>query len=215
MLVPFSAKRLIYPPHPAATLKPEQLHRIPGHISQFKYDDWRILIYLLPGGGVELYTRRKSRLPRYEPPKGMIQGLHRLDLDRTKLHVLDGGLLHYKTERIKDTIVLWDILVHDGNYLLGSTYAQRYSLLRRICRAPKAPVVLDGLEIARRIDRYLWLAPWLEGDHQALFEKAAKIPELEGLVLKDPKAPLQRTYKEENNARWQIRARKPSVLYRF
>ena len=37
--------------------------------------------------------------------------------------------MHNKTKHIKDTLFIHDVLVNDGTYLLGTTYAQRYKLL--------------------------------------------------------------------------------------
>ncbi|OFZ17963.1 MAG: hypothetical protein A2X94_08710 [Bdellovibrionales bacterium GWB1_55_8] len=217
--------RLIYPPHPAITWRPERLDELKGYVAQYKYDDWRILVYFVPGAGVQLFGRRKAPLPRYRPPEQMLRELNALPVTRDKLQVLDGGLLHYKTSRIKDTLVFWDILIHDGRYLLGTTYRERYDLLTRILGTPVEPVSLSyadeasgvrkDIVIATRASRHIWLAHLLQGDFQRHFREAAPLPEIEGLVLKDPNARLTRAHRAESNASWQIRARKPGENYEY
>ncbi len=173
------------------------------------------MITILPNGEIRLFTRRKTPFARYRPPAALLRALKALKLKPGFFHVLDGGLLHYKTERVKNTIVLWDILVHESQFLSGTGFGERYKLLEKISGKPKTPVRLDGIEVARKIAPLLWLAPLLKGDWKKLFKKASALPEIEGLVLKDPKAPLRRALKPELNARWQIRVRKPRIDYLF
>ena len=174
-----------------------------------------MLIYILPDGKIRFFTRKKTPLPRYKAPAALLKSLHALKLKPGFFHVLDGGLLHYKTERVKNTIVLWDILVHESQFLTGTGYGERYKLLEKITGKPKTAVRLDGIKIALKIAPSLWLAPLLEGDWKKLYQESSALPEIEGLVLKDPKEPLKRALKPEENARWQIRARKPRIDYRF
>ena len=224
MPVPFTSFQLFFPPHPATTWNPGELKSLPGfsrYVAQFKYDDWRTMIYFFPDGRIEFYSRKKAKLPRYRPPKSMIESLHNLELAPNAYHVLDGGLLHYKTPRVKDRIVIWDILVHANSLLLGTSFEDRFRLLEKITRHPEKWISLPypggggELAIAREVARNVWLAPVFESDFSALFEKGRHLPEIEGIVLKDRTAPLERTFQMEENARWMIRARKPRIDYRF
>ena len=207
------------------TWLPRDVHKISGFIAQYKYDDWRTLIYFLPNGEIRFYSRKKARLPRYKPPVAMMASLKKLKLAPNRLHVLDGGLLHYKTSRIKNTLVIWDVLVQDGNYLAGTTYRDRYALLQKICENPKEAAFLSypdektgkikRLSVGLKIAPHLWLAPQLKGDFKKIFDRTVPFEELEGLVLKDPNARLERAFHRDENARWQIRARKPRIDYAF
>lgn len=213
--MPFREFRTLYPPHPAITWKPSELHSLRGYRAQYKYDDWHVLVYFFPNGKIRLYSRKKGPLPRYRPPSPLMQELGRLKLPPGEFHVLDGGLIHYRSDRVKNTIVLWDVLVHSSEYLLGTTYESRYRLLRKICGNPKKPVKLDRVPIALSIAPQLWLAPLLSDDPKRLFDEASAVPEIEGLVLKKMNAPLERAHRMESNARWQIRVRKPRMDYAF
>jgi hypothetical protein len=225
MTVPFGDFHLIYPPHPGLTWKPEEIHQLPNHVAQLKYDDWHALVYVLPDGRIEFYGRKKNRLSSYRPPHSLLNSLQSLPLERGKLHVLDGGLLHYKTARVRNTLVLWDILVHSGEYLLGSSYGERYQILKALLGNPRKWVRLEipegqpqagkQIPVALEAARQLWLAPIFRSDLNQLYENASRLPEIEGLVLKDLTAPLRPALRADENATWQIRARKPRVDYRF
>lgn len=213
--VSFREFKAIYPPHPAMTWKPEALHAMPGYQAQLKYDDWRILIYFFPDGKIRFYNRRKAPLHRYRPPAALMKQLRKLRFPKGGFHILDGGLMHYRTKRVKNTVVLWDILVQSGEFLVGTTYRERYALLRKICRGPKKNVILDSLPVGLKIGTRLWLAPLFSKNFKKLFERASPLPEIEGIVLKKMSAPLQRSHRMEGNAPWMIRVRKPRIDYTF
>ena len=219
MPIPFDEFRPIFPPHPAAKWRPEELASVTGYLAQYKYDDWRTLVYVFPDGEIQLYGRKKQRLARYRPPLELIRSLEALNFSKGKFQVLDGGLLHYKTERVKDTLVLWDVLVYDGQYLIGTNFTQRYGILEEMTGRPENWVYLAAgalrIPVGLQISGNLWLAPVFSSNFSELYKNASQLPEIEGLVLKDPNAPLQRAWTMDENATWMIRVRKPEVHYRF
>lgn len=215
MSVPFTKFRAIYPPHPALAWKPSEVHPLAGYAAQYKYNDWHTLIYFFPDDSIRFYTRKKTPFASYHPPHAMLAELRRLKLPKGQFHVLDGGLMHHRTERIRNTIVLWDVLVYGSEYLVGARLEERYGLLEKICDKPTETVLINQVPVALRISPHLWLAPLLRGDFKQLFERTSRVPELEGLVLKKLEAPLEHYVRQENNARWQIRVRKPAKAYSF
>src|SRR6185437_8467572 len=124
----------LYPPRAEVTVNPARLARYRGkYIGQFKYNDVRTLILIFPHGKVELLTRQRVPHKGYRLSSRMRSALHSLDLSPVHSHVLDGGIMRYLSVRGERPVILWDILVHDDEYLLGSTYLQRYALLKKIC----------------------------------------------------------------------------------
>ena len=179
------------------------------------------MIYFFPDGRIEFYGRKKEKLPRYRPPASMIAELRGLNLVSGRFHVLDGGLLHYKTPRVKNTLVLWDILVHESSYLLGTGFGERYALLEKIVRKPDRWATLfddqrsEDIPVALTIAKTLWLAPIFRTKFKQLFDMGSRLPEIEGIVLKNTRMPLQRAFRMEDNASWMIRVRKPRIGYQF
>ncbi|OFZ79107.1 MAG: hypothetical protein A3K03_00390 [Bdellovibrionales bacterium RIFOXYD1_FULL_44_7] len=206
---------LIFPPRPSNAINPAAVNQFPGFIGQYKYNDTRNLIYIFPDGHIELYNRHKERHLTYKPTKNMLQSIKSLNFPLCRFHVLDSGLMHNKTRNIKDRIILWDILVFNGKYLIGTTYNWRYELLRKLVGDPTEPEDETGHRIALRINRNLWLAPIFTENLDAKYKQLLHMDEIEGLVLKDPNGKLEWGIRPENNGSWQIRVRKPNPNYSF
>jgi ATP-dependent DNA ligase len=205
----------LYPPRALSALNPGSLRSVAGFVAQYKYNDIRTLIHLLPDGRIDLRTRQREPVKEYDLTFRMRGWLSSLELDPDLHHVLDGGILRHFTARGEAPIVLWDVLVHDGKPLIGERYRDRYTLLRRICREPNAPEQETGREVALQVRGALWMAGWHTQGYEGLFARTRGVDFLEGLMLKDPGARLEPGTREENNARWQLKVRKPRAGYPF
>lgn len=102
-----------------------------GWIPQIKYNDTRCLIKILPDYNIQLWNRHGERIKNYNCPDWILEQIKNLaetlQLNPNEWHLLDGGLLDQKHRAIKDTIVIWDILVENSEHLIGTTYAHRYA----------------------------------------------------------------------------------------
>lgn len=204
----------LYPPRAEAMAPPSTLGRFKGFIAQYKYNDIRTLFHVGPQG-IELYTRKREPVREYQLTAEMQQAWNSLHLSRDQHHTIDGGILRHLVLRGQSPIIVWDILVHDGIYLLGTTYRERYQLLKRICGGSFRAESLTGREVGLVVTGLLWLAPWYENGFENLYEKTLDVDYLEGLILKDPRAKLASGFHERNNTRWQIKFRKQSKSYMF
>lgn len=204
----FEQFRLLYPPRAVGAIPPSEAPHFRGWIAQYKYHDVRTLVYFFPDGHLELFNRTRQPLGIYSLTAGMNEDLHRLKLRQGFFHVLDGGLMHAKTRRIRDRLILWDILVHDSQYLLGTTYLERYTRLASVCGNPTAYERETGDQLALRVNKHVWLAPTFTRGLARRYAKLIHLDEVEGLMLKDPRGKLERGIRERNNGSWQIRVRK-------
>ncbi len=207
--------RRLYPPRAIIAADPDKLSQFRGYIAQYKYSDVRILLCFLPGGRFRLMSRKREPIKQYRLSAVMKKALDSLGLDPEKTHVLDGGLMRSVPNHGERPIIVWDILVHDGRHLVGTTYASRYDLLKNLCGNPRRYETVTGEKIAFRVSGPLWLAPVFTGHFVERFKQAAPHDFLEGLMLKNPNGRLERAYREVNNTRWQIKFRKPATTYRF
>jgi hypothetical protein len=122
-------------------------------------------------------------------------------------NVFTAELLHSKvTGGPKDELYIFDQLVYDGEYLIGSTFAERQQLLNEEFSGDD-----EGDQI--RIDKRVTLAKCINTGFEERF--AHLKPEDEGLVLKDPRATLARCSKMNSNAGWQAKCRIPHKNYSF
>jgi hypothetical protein len=203
-----------------------------GWIAQLKYNDSRCIVKYCDNGEIQLWNRHAERFRTYFPPAELIEELHeigeRLKIEPGTVTMLDGGLLHQKHTAIKDTIVLWDILVHNDQHLIGTTYRNRYHQLA--ATATNEPWVYthqthDSIEFGHKFTTNTFIplniphsnwdaaweiiavvnAPWTKGTPNSPNYEIK--PVIEGLVLKDPLGTLEMGYKEKNNSDWLCRSR--------
>lgn len=198
-----------------------------GWKAQIKYNDTRLLIKYLPEERVELWNRHGMRI-NYTPPESLLEQINSL---RTKLNIkdltiLDGGLLDSKHVAIKDQIVLWDILVHNGEHLLGTTYGERFDRILSIGAGPhlydpyhkKHPTLDIGLSITTDI----FCPRWYERINYAQIWEIVQIanapfptPVFEGCVVKDPQGILEMGFRIKNNTGWQAKSRVKTGRHQF
>jgi len=218
--------KYIYPPRPeGATPRGDyDIFQALGWKAQLKYNDTRILIKMLPTGKIELWNRHANRLRNYTPPIWLQEQLETIqDQLGPGLHILDGGLLHSKHTAIKNTIVIWDILVHNHQHLLGTTYNTRYTKLKETL-ATETPWTWTSNNLTYNlgisIDHDILMPQNLNEDEwENAWDMIDKIntnftnvsndikPLIEGLVFKDLDGELEHGFKEKNNNTWQARSR--------
>ena len=224
MPIRYSKLFVMFPPRPDGSSRPEDITPYPGWWAQRKYNGTRTLVFLDPSGEVHLYNRHKELHRAYKMTEEMRKSWDKFrthpNLKRSTWSVFDGELLHSKTTGVKDRIVLFDVLVHNGTYLTGSSYGERYSLLSHLCRDPASYETTTGNELALHSTKHIWLAEVFtlpEDKKQAmrLFREKTELDEIEGLVLKDPGGKLKPGVSETNNSSWLIRVRKGHKNYRY
>jgi ATP-dependent DNA ligase len=214
--------RYIYPPRPKSKITPFQLSQYEKAKKfdrcQRKFNGDRCEIHITADRKVLFYNRHKEPFSRFNASQDIIRQVLSLDLPEGEVW-LDGELLKNRTTSIeyKDNgktiprIVLYDVLVYGGKYLLNVTWDDRQELLKRICRFP---TVLEKVnEIALVVSESLWLAETWDKDFPLHYKEKVQLPEIEGLVLKKGKAALDNLGMVEYNVGWQIRCRKPSNMY--
>lgn len=151
-------------------------------------------------------------------------------------YLLDGGLLHTRHAAIKDTIVLWDILVAGNKHLLNTTYQERHELLLRCCT--DEPFMFNGIKLGRKATANIFvpesyqpdLDPELHGMategkdpwhqiwadvHKANEGYEAGKPVIEGCVFKNPAGKLQLGLRAKNNDDWLGKSRLETKRHRF
>lgn len=218
----------IYPPRPENAIPKEhaEIYYSMGWKPQLKYNDSRALIKYV-SGEITLWNRHGERFRTYHTPDWLTdqikQAINTLGLSPTGYHLLDGGLLDQKHSAIKDTLVIWDILVQDGQHLLGTSYQQRYDELRVSDKPWCYKQFVFGLSLTDNI----FVADYYSGDdHDMLWDMVAEVnapftvgkdikPLIEGIVIKDPTAKLEMGYKEKNNTDWIVKSRVHTGRHRF
>lgn len=201
----------IYPPRPKSKVPPIMLPKMESRgifLAQRKFNGDRCLIHYPGNGGVILYNRY-GRQQKYKMTAALRQEFLALNLDVTKEHWLDGELMH---PRIKDTVILYDALLVEGNYLFGSTVDQRLGILRQICnnpvRHPDPPIALE-------VSQHVWMVESFNSEFADRFNEFLHLDTIEGLVLKERASRLDSWGSKPYEVTWQVRCRKQGPTYDF
>jgi len=212
-------ERYIFPPR-AQTALPRGDYGIfseLGWIAQYKYNDTRCMIKYSNTKPTQLWNRHAEMMRTFAANDELQEQLtHIQEQLGPGYHLLDGGLLHQKHASIKNTIVIWDILVHNGQHLLGTTYQERYKIIETLQQ--NKPYLYGEFTIGNQItpnvfipqnhQHNTWDQCWQEIDKiNEPFLKQNVGPVIEGLMFKDPNGILKPGFNEKNNGEWQVRSR--------
>jgi ATP-dependent DNA ligase len=107
-------------------------------------------------------------------------------------------------------LVIFDILVSDGDYLIGKTFEERIALLDAMFGQNECEKgYLYGIsENVYRVKSY-------QNQFNMLYDLLTPIDMVEGLVLKRKTARLEAGTSELNNTRSQVKIRKATLNYKY
>jgi ATP dependent DNA ligase-like protein len=125
-------------------------------------------------------------------------------------YVFNAELLHNKvTGGPRNTNYLHDVLVYDGTYLLGRSYAERYGLLHKTF----ARYITEEEHTHLVLNEQTWLAKSFSKEFKKIFKEGLADEEDEGLVLKNPNGLLSTT--DGKGASWMAKCRKQAKNFGF
>ena len=209
----YNSYRYLYPPRPQNAVPSTDLGYYDDgtFLGQPKLNGSNCVIFT---DGVKVFkmNRHNDRLTRFEIKNEEILALYQGNGGWT---VLNGEYLNKnKSDEMRKSFnhkfVIFDILVNDGDYLIGKTFEQRIKLLDEMfgqneCEKDYLFGISDNVY---RVKSY-------ENNFNGLFDKLTPIDLIEGLVLKRKNARLEMGNTELNNTKSQIKARKPTLNYKF
>lgn len=226
----------IFPPRAKDAIPREdtEVFGMLGWYAQLKYNDSHALIKYCADGEIQLWNRHAERFRTYWPPAELIDELQQigqtLGVQNGTVTILDGGLLDQKHAAIKNTIVLWDILVLNDEHLIGTRYDDRYTQLAQIATdnqweyqnpahgpIPFGRKFTENVFIPKNWEACEWDNAWdIVHTVNKPYTNGEDIkPVLEGLVFKDPDGALEMGFKESNNDSWMMRSRVKTGRHRF
>ncbi len=201
----------LWPPRPETAISRSALKSplYKGWVAQAKKNGTCNVIAVSPEGVLKCMSRHNDEHKLWVPTAKSSAAFQ--NLPGTGWYVFVAELMHSKvTTGAKDTNYIHDILVADGDQLIGVTFKERQQML--------ADLFLKGSE-AETISHYVldsnaWLAKNFTGDFEAFFAQN-DTDEDEGIVLKNPRSQLAYCFKEGGNAKWQVKSRRPHKNYSF
>ncbi len=215
--------KYIYPPRPEHKTSPDKLDTYDNgeYIAQPKYNGSCCIVFT-NGKELAVYNRHHELL-------NLLSNYKEIDFKALSLtnnwfvyagEYLNKSKLSEHGTKDNNKFIIWDVLVHDGNYLIGETLQKRLELLENTFPCQRAVVKEHGnLEIYNHLCltnlNGIYKAPSYLNNFQALYNDLVKVDVYEGLVLKKKESKLTYGFQELNNHEWQIKARKATKIYNF
>jgi ATP-dependent DNA ligase len=208
---PYKSGTYIFPPRPE--------HRISSD-SLVKYDNGEYCAEpKLNGSNCSLYLDGKTYTQRNRH-QGDISNFKMDSKEIIKLHRGKGDMLvvgEYMNKSQNDIngkvfnnkFVIFDIIVYNGEHLVGLTYEERRNILIDIF----GTISYD--DYLYQVSENVFMTKSFDSDFTALYNKIIKIDMLEGWVLKRKNGKLERGTREKNNIGWMVKCRKETKNYQF
>ena len=209
----YTSFRYLYPPRPKNPIPNTELSFWDNGslIAQAKLNGSNSSIYT-NGEKVIVMNRHGARLSRVEVDNSEILSLYKGTGGWTVLNCeyLNKNKQDENRKAFNHKFVIFDILVNDGDYLVGKTFEERIKLLDTMFGQNECEKsYLYGIsENVYRVKSY-------ENQFSMLYDTLTPIDLIEGLVLKRKSARLEMGTSELNNVKSQIKCRKSTLNYKY
>lgn len=211
-MVAYSKFKYMFPPRPEYIISPDQLYKYETtYLAQPKLNGSCCLIFIKQDEIRNFGRHQNEKLTGF---KLKPEELKILNCGNSEWNVIVGEYMNKNQNGIdgkpwNHKFVIFDILVHNGEYLLGSTLEERIKLLDELFGTT------DENEYLFKVSENIYRVKTFSDNFLERWNKITQIGMLEGLVLKKPNAKLERGLSEKNNTLWQSKCRKNCKLYRF
>lgn len=164
---------------------------------------------------IKVYNRHNGTLTNYRLDSEYILNLYN-DMKCKGWLVLNGEYLNKSQtgsgrRKFNHELVLFDILVYNDEYLVGTTFEYRYDLLKSLVNWKQ-----------HEQEKYLWsyndkihLVKAIKGGASEIWEAVKDINIFEGVVLKKCDGKLELGRRENNTSGSQIKIRKATKNYEY
>jgi hypothetical protein len=210
----YNSFRYIFPPRPKNAIPDSDLNFWDNGslVAQPKLNGSNCVIFT-NGEKLMIMNRHSQYMTNVD-----IQRQEVLDLFRGepgKWMVLNGEYLNKsKQDENRQTfnhkLVIFDILVYNSDYLVGKTFQERINLLDELYGQKDSEK-----SYLYSISNNVYRVKSFESGFKSLYDQLTPIDMVEGLVLKRKNARLEIGNTENNNIKSQLKARKPTKLYKF
>lgn len=206
MGIPYTKFTYLSPPRAENAIPPNLLkaYQRSNWVAQVKKNGTNSVIFVSPTKEVMAMGRHNNehKLWQFTPESAAIFKA----LPGSGWYVLNAELMHSKVVGLRNINYLHDVLVENGEYLLGSTYAQRYARLLMLFLHGKP----SGPSSHFILNEHTWLAKNHTGSFTDLFNSLTEIED-EGVVLKN----MQGRLAPKDNSGWTVKCRRPQKNFGF
>lgn len=207
----YDSYEYLWPPRPDSkrAVPPTMLsfYERRGHLAQIKKNGTCSVITRFPDKSVRFMNRHKEEHSAWTPTASSEHVFRNLD---GGWYVFVAELLHNKVSGGPRNIhYIFDVLVADGEYLVGKTFIERQQILNELF-----PDTISETFSHRVIDDHTWVAKLIDEDFSGLFSNLSEAED-EGIVIKNPDAKLESCSRASANTAWQVKCRVPHKNFSF
>ena len=210
----YNSFRYIFPPRPKNAIPDSDLNFWDNGslLAQPKLNGSNCVIFT-NGEKLMVMNRHSQYLTNVDIQRQEILDLFKGDIG--KWMVLNGEYLNKsKQDENRQTfnhkLVIFDILVYNSDYLVGKTFQERINLLDELYGQKDSEK-----SYLYSISNNVYRVKSFENGFKSIYDQLTPIDLIEGLVLKRKNARLEIGNTENNNIKSQLKARKPTKLYKF
>lgn len=211
---PYTRFKYYYPPRPEYTTSPEKLAQYEGiYLGQPKLNGSCCTIYIKGKDYKNFGRHENENLSNF---KLKINDLEVLNCGNDNWNVIVGEYMNKNKKGIdgkpwNHKFVIFDIMVYNGEYLIGTTFEERVKLLDELFGT------VDENDYLYKINENVYRVKTFYSKFIELWNKITLVDMLEGWVLKriGDKAKLEKGISENNMSLHMLKSRKPTKLYKF
>lgn len=206
-MIPYNSFSFFRPPRPEIKIPPGMLTRYEDGpwIAQAKMNGTYNIIGVSPDKTLHCLKRDGCKHRNWQPTRETIEAFQSLPGDGW--YVFCAELMNDKTPHIKNINYIHDLIVDDGQMLVGSVYLERYNRLVELLKPRKSENPHYDV-----VDARTWIATlFSKVGLRKVYDSIIKQPEIEGLVLKNTETHLSVT----NMSQGMVKVRKPTKNYGF
>ncbi len=205
----------IYPPRPKNACTPKDISRWDSNmmVAQPKMNGSNCTIFT-NGKNVYVMNRHNQNLTNFRIEKSEILGMYSvcepgkwlvLNVEYMNKSKLDENLNTFNHK-----FIIFDILVFNSEYLVGTTFEDRISLLDKLYGTRES-----CKEYLYQFSENIFRVKTFKNNFETLFNQFIKIDMIEGIVCKRKTARLELGITENNNSKSQVKFRKPTKNYKY
>ena len=211
----YDSYRYIFPPRPEYKIPPSDLQSFDDgtFMAEPKFNGDNGVIFFNSKEFIPM-NRHGKKYPKYQLDTDELKDLFPPDWNCLSGEYMAKSKKDENKSTFNHKFVIFDMLVYDGNYLLGTTFEDRWLMLYNRFNHR----FISENEYSYQITENIWLVKvWLT-DFVTIWNKITKIDMIEGLVLKKRKsvsAKLLPGNVEKNNYLSQLKCRKSTKNYSY
>jgi len=204
--------KYMYPPRPEYPLNPIYLYKHEKtYLGQPKLNGSCCSIFIKGKDFKNFGRHENENLSNF---KLKINDLEVLNCGNDNWNVIVGEYMNKNKKGVNGKpwnhkFVIFDILVYNGEYLLGSTFEERIALLDKIFGT------VDENDYLYKINENVYRVKTFYENFTKIWSDITSVDMLEGWVLKKLNTPLEKGLSEKNNYLHMLKSRKPTKLYKF